>query len=231
MRFSARFAVPAVAAAGLFAAATANAAVLEQYEFVGQPGNETSVAATNVLAGLSGVTFGETGVTPVAAADSINASGFTSANSYFSFGFNVLTGFTATLNQLAIATRSSGTGPGTVNLLASVDGGAFTTVATFTQSGTTTNNQTLALTPLTATSSLLFRLVSANQTSASGGTVGAGGTFRVADYQTSTPVTLTGTVARLTAAVPEPASWAMMVGGFALVGGALRRRSRAFGVA
>jgi len=29
-----------------------------------------------------------------------------------------------------------------------------------------------------------------------------------------------------TAAVPEPASWAMMIGGLAVVGGALRRRSR-----
>ena len=29
------------------------------------------------------------------------------------------------------------------------------------------------------------------------------------------------------AAVPEPASWAMMLGGFAVLGGAVRRRSRA----
>ncbi len=28
-------------------------------------------------------------------------------------------------------------------------------------------------------------------------------------------------------AVPEPASWAMMVGGFSLIGGALRSRRRA----
>lgn len=31
---------------------------------------------------------------------------------------------------------------------------------------------------------------------------------------------------RLQAAIPEPASWAMMIGGFALVGATLRRRSR-----
>jgi hypothetical protein len=36
--------------------------------------------------------------------------------------------------------------------------------------------------------------------------------------------TVTGNF-KLTAAVPEPASWAMMVGGFGVVGGALRRRS------
>jgi hypothetical protein len=31
----------------------------------------------------------------------------------------------------------------------------------------------------------------------------------------------------LAGAVPEPATWAMMIGGFGLVGGALRRRARA----
>lgn len=37
---------------------------------------------------------------------------------------------------------------------------------------------------------------------------------------------ITATESAPLAAVPEPASWAMMVGGFGLVGGALRRRSR-----
>lgn len=36
---------------------------------------------------------------------------------------------------------------------------------------------------------------------------------------------VSGTTA--TGAVPEPATWAMMIGGFAMMGGALRRRSRA----
>jgi hypothetical protein len=36
---------------------------------------------------------------------------------------------------------------------------------------------------------------------------------------------VSGTAA--TGAVPEPATWAMMIGGFAMMGGALRRRSRA----
>ncbi|MGL4542836.1 MAG: PEPxxWA-CTERM sorting domain-containing protein, partial [Polymorphobacter sp.] len=34
--------------------------------------------------------------------------------------------------------------------------------------------------------------------------------------------------AQANAAVPEPASWAMLIGGFALVGGTLRRRRAAF---
>lgn len=38
------------------------------------------------------------------------------------------------------------------------------------------------------------------------------------------PFTINGT--RIAGAVPEPASWAMMIGGFGLVGGVLRRRAR-----
>lgn len=44
------------------------------------------------------------------------------------------------------------------------------------------------------------------------------GEFSV-DYITSTPNTFA-------AAAPEPASWAMMIGGFAVVGGAMRRRRK-----
>ena len=40
----------------------------------------------------------------------------------------------------------------------------------------------------------------------------------------TTSITGPGTIS---AAVPEPATWAMMVGGFGLLGGALRRRTRA----
>jgi len=38
-------------------------------------------------------------------------------------------------------------------------------------------------------------------------------------------------VLRITRAVPEPASWALMIGGFALAGAALRRRSMTIGFA
>ena len=41
------------------------------------------------------------------------------------------------------------------------------------------------------------------------------------------PAVITEAPTTPTGAVPEPASWAMMVAGFGLVGGALRRRSMA----
>jgi hypothetical protein len=66
-----------------------------------------------------------------------------------------------------------------------------------------------------------------------------GGTFASLYYQDSIPsyrLTTTGPFATgfvtasssqtATSAAPEPASWALMVGGFGLVGGAMRRRQR-----
>jgi len=52
-------------------------------------------------------------------------------------------------------------------------------------------------------------------------------------YNDSTGIkfTVTGPDADASGAVPEPASWAMMVGGFGLVGGAMRRRSRTLATA
>jgi hypothetical protein len=59
------------------------------------------------------------------------------------------------------------------------------------------------------------------------GTVGASGTVRVL-FAGDSPATDRASLAldnvALTGSVPEPASWAMMIGGFGLVGGALRRR-------
>lgn len=59
-------------------------------------------------------------------------------------------------------------------------------------------------------------------------TFGNGGSFSVELANTSfgTPgsANVAGTFTLLTASVPEPATWAMMIGGFGMVGGAMRRR-------
>lgn len=52
------------------------------------------------------------------------------------------------------------------------------------------------------------------------------GTYSLVDYYTGGG-SFTLTIGDVVTAVPEPASWAMMIAGFGLVGGALRRTGRA----
>ncbi len=192
---------------------------LVQYEFQGQTGGETSLAPSLAATGLTGTNFTESTVlTPSAGVNSMNSSGWNLANANYSFGFTIQAGNVVTVDQIILTSRSSGTGPGFLNVEASVDGGALKTVATITQTSTNFNDEFLAITPVTAMHSLTFVVVAANQTSAAGGTIGSAGTFRIGDYNpagTPTPFTIDGTISPPTnpPSVPEPASIAMTAPG------------------
>jgi hypothetical protein len=166
---------------------------------------------------------------PRTGANSINASGFNGqATDYFSFGLGVASGFTTSVTQLLLGSRASATGPGSISLLASVDGGAFASVYTFTQRAADVY-QTINFTDaLVATKSIEFRLTpNGTRNAGNTGNTAVGGTFRVENFvsgNTSTPVTINGTVAAVASAVPEPATWGLMILGFGVVGGAMRRR-------
>lgn len=205
--------------------------ILEQYEFQGQLGSQASQAASLVATGLTGVAFGEgAGLTPLATANSMNSTGWTNANAYYSFGFAVNAGQVATVDQIVMGTRASATGPGTLNLQVSTDGGTYQTVASFTQSGTNYNDEMLGFAAVTATQSMVFRIVAAGTTSAGGGTTGSGGSLRVVDYApsgstTNTPFTIDGTLApAASAAVPEPSALILTSLGLAAAGLLTRAR-------
>jgi hypothetical protein len=223
--YSQRLAILAVAAGGaLLAAQPAAAAALVQWDLTGAPGTQTFVAPSFVAANLSGLNITESGVTPNAGGNSINASNW-AVGDYFAFGLTANSGYSATLTQLQIATRSSNTGPGFMDLLVSVDSGAFVTLTTIAQSGTTTNNAIYNFGPLSGTS-FVFRLTPVNSTSANGGTIGTAGTFRIANYSNGSsflPVSLEGSVSAVVA-VPEPATWGLMILGFGAAGAMLRTR-------
>jgi len=211
----------------------AHAALLESYEFQGQPGSQTSVRPSFTAANVIGINFGEFNLTPTAGANSINASGWTNVGAAYTFGFNVASGYVASINQLVLTSRSSATGPGSLSVQASVNGGTYLTVASIMQTGTAFNDQMLSITSLTGiTSGVTFRIVAANQGAAGGGMTGSGGTFRIGDYTltaTPTPFSINGTIAALTAtSVPEPASIFMLTAGIAgLLGGRRRLTDRA----
>jgi hypothetical protein len=212
--------------AGSFARADV---VLQQYEFQGQAGSETTLAPSFVTAGLTGVNFIESSVlTPSAGVNSMNSSGWNLANTFYSFGFTIQAGRVVTVDRIILTSRSSATGPGFINLQASVDGGALTTVAAITQTSTSFNDEFLSITPVTAKKSLTFFFVTANQTAANGGTIGSAGTFRIGDYNpagTPTPFTINGTISAA-AAVPEPSAVVLAAFGLAAVGLAARLRAR-----
>ena len=130
----------ALALAATWAAAPgANAAFIVQYEMFGEPGTQTFNAPTATAAGATGANLTRgSGLTPNDGDNSMNSRGWVGpdANDFYSFGFDVNAGFDANVESFRFATRSSGTGPGFVNVYYSVDGGAETLLGTITQSGT-----------------------------------------------------------------------------------------------
>jgi hypothetical protein len=227
-----RTALFVVAVFGLTGSSARSDSILQQYEFQGQAGSETTLAPSFVATGLTGLQFTESaGLTPSAGDNSMNSSGWNQANVNYSFGFTIQPGQEVTVDQIVLTSRSSATGPGFINLEASVDGAAPTVVASITQSDTNFNDEMLAITPVTATSSLTFFFVTANQTSAEGGsTIGPDGTFRIGDFNppgtSPTPFTIDGTISPVSA-VPEPSTLMLATIGLSVVGltGRLRKRA------
>lgn len=216
---------------GLLAIANpACAASLLQYNFSDNSGITATEAPSFVAANLTGVNFTRGGgLTPVSATDGFNSSGWgafaANPNDYLNFGFNVTSGYSAVVNQLAFASVRSNTGPSNMAVFAAVDGGAFTQLANFTQ-GTSDTSRILNFAPLTGASSIFFRIVATSAASATGGT------FRFENFTpnaTTSPFSLNGNVSLIPVivpSVPEPATWAMMLLGFGMVGAGVRSRRK-----
>lgn len=200
----------------LLSAAHASAAVaLTTYNLSGYVGTEASAPADTSAANVTGSTMVRgSGLGGTSGGNSINTTGWNdgSAQDYISFGFTVAPGYSASLNELLFATRSSGTGPGTMGVYASVDGGAEILLYSILQApgANYVNNDINLGSPLLVNQSLTVYLRKIGTTAANGGAIGSSGTFRISEFspdgQTFTDVSLFGTVA----AVPEAQGWVTM---------------------
>ena len=207
---------------------TAQAVTIVSYELAGALGNQVSQPPASMAAQVTGLSITRgSGLNAAAAVDSFNStdwdeSGAAAANDYFSFGFTVDPGSSVNLSSLILATRSSATGPGTMDLYYSGDG--FTTsLHTFNQPDSTFVNSAIDLSALVGLTGLVeFRIYETGNTQADGvGDTGATGTFRVSDYspdggQTFQPITFDGRV------VPEPSSIVLAAVGLAYLAAVAR---------
>jgi hypothetical protein len=223
-------AVSTLLAAGV-GSSSVNAAVIAEWDLLGAAGSQASTAAlTSVTPGVTGNALARgSGLTGVATANSINASGWNGqATDYFSLGFTVAPGSSVDLTSLYIGTRSSNTGPGTLGLFYNGDGFA-TNLFSFNQApGGNFVNSIVDLSALpNLTGSVEFRISQVGSAAANGGATGSSGTFRLVAYfeggSFDRNLQFTGDVS--TAVIPEPsAAWLAI---FGLAGlGTLARRVR-----
>jgi hypothetical protein len=188
----------------------AEATTMASWDFTGAPGNQASSSGTG-SENIATMDFERgSGLNATSAANSISASGWSIDQTldYFSFGITVSPGFEAELEELIIATRSSGTGPGKIGLKYSVDN-FESLIYEWDNVGTNFSNIKIDLSDLGKLSGTVeFRIVASLDINANGtGLIAAGGTLRVGNFMNSgvfEPVSLTGHVVESTVIIPEP---------------------------
>jgi len=221
----------AVVAASIFAGSSAKASTIASWDFTtnGSGFANGTTAGTTASGVTSAVITRNGGVVVNTASYSFDSSGFvansTAAN--VQVGFNTSTAYNVT--DLKFSAFSSNSGPGAVDVYASVNGGAATFVQTLTvttTSGTSATNYDITLND-TVNTSLQVYFSAHGTTSANGGTLSSSGTFRLNNPGdlSSTPFAFIGTAQSSPVPAP-PAVPAALAGMLASGGLALVKRGR-----
>lgn len=175
------FAIAAIASMS----AVASAEVITSYALFGAAGDQAIQAADDQAANITGLNLVRgAGLTGNVGSNSFNSAGWSTdaSQDYISFGFTVADGYSVDLSTMWAGTRASGTGPGLLGLFSSIDGFS-TNLYTISQSGTTYTNSIIDLSALTGlTGTVEFRIAAIANVSAGGGSIGAGGTWRIGDH-------------------------------------------------
>jgi len=227
--------------AGLLAMATTSAyaypgssELVAEWNTSGMAGTEASLMGTGT-AHISAVELTRgAGLAGNTGANSMNTKGWdaTNSNDYLQFSLTVESGYTVTLGDLWIGTKSSGTGPGTMGFYSSADNyvNAFHTVI---QDGTNYYNETIDLSFLGPVSgSFAIRLYEVGNTQADGsGDTSSTGTFRVTDYTDTSGssyiyhnIGISGSVAPVSSVPVPAAAWLLGTGFLGLIG--LKRKKK-----
>lgn len=221
-------ALVAAAAVLCLTAGTAHADYVAQWDTTGKTGTETSISGTGSANVTADSLVRGAGLSASSASNNFGSTGWNgvNANDYYQFGISVADGYTVTLDDLYIATRSSATGPGTIGLYTSQDN-YTTALYTITQPSAAYVNSVIDLSSLgTLTGAISFRLMEIGDTAPNGGVTASGGTFRAGDYydgSTAQNIMLTGTTTETPVPTPIPAAaWLMGSGLLGLAG--LRRK-------
>jgi hypothetical protein len=154
----------------------------------------------------------------------------TDGGEYFEFGFTVAPGYQVDLTQALLGLRSSNTGPRDIGLFISTD--SFTSaIDTYILPGgsgaSAFLNATTDLSTLTElTGTVTMRFLKTSEFAADGGNIGGTGTFAFARFSDPTDGLIPSQIQGTVSVVPEPATYAAIVGLLALGAVLVRRRMR-----
>ena len=200
--------------------------IIDAYELTGVDSPTPFAPATSTVPGVSGIDILRNSVLSDVSGttNSFNSSGWNSGTGIVSLAFNITASEAVTLNQFEFGDRSSATGPGSMNVLFSVDGGAFVNYDTVIQPSALYVDTDLTFAPITIHHNLTIDfVVTPGASAANGGAIGSAGTWRVSDYYDGTyhPVQLDGIVTQ----VPEPGEFSLLAG-MSVLGISLFRKRR-----